>query len=255
MTSSQVNAFENLPFYVDKVDNIEALLLNEGDFVIQSVEHATNYKTKEVINGTLCALSVNTTDKNGTSKIRHWLVKQKDGKFGIEQATYDSVSEMIEDFVTSQKSILEDEVVLLKNPVVRERVCEALPTKAVSRLIKLSDEDSQKSEVVNKDVDVSEEARAKPDFTSDSTATFPDFRGFFTPSQRFSSSSLGSESINKLELRYAISKACDFREFIQLYGANNADSVSIPRIIHLAELVFKDYQQYVLETLHCGSNV
>lgn len=54
-----------------------------------------------------------------------------------------------------------------------------------------------------------------------------------------------AEALDKLELRYAIAKAADFYEFVRIYSAGGAEP-TLSQIVHIAELLFKDYQYHVL---------
>uniref|UniRef100_A0A915EU60 Uncharacterized protein n=1 Tax=Ditylenchus dipsaci TaxID=166011 RepID=A0A915EU60_9BILA len=96
------------------VAQVNSVLKVDGDFLIQVVDQASNFKTKEMIDGgSLPVLSV-----KQSGKVRHWLVKQHKDKFGIEQAIFPSVSSMISFYLESQRSIVKGETVIIKCAVL-----------------------------------------------------------------------------------------------------------------------------------------
>uniref|UniRef100_A0A915CLZ2 SH2 domain-containing protein n=1 Tax=Ditylenchus dipsaci TaxID=166011 RepID=A0A915CLZ2_9BILA len=124
------------------VAQVNSLLKVDGDFLIQMVDQASNFKTKELIGGgSLPVLSV-----KQSGKVRHWLIKQDKHKFGIEQAIFPYVSSMISFYLESQRSIVEGETVLIKHAVPHKSVgIEKCGEKAFSELPSIDDQNNVSS--------------------------------------------------------------------------------------------------------------
>ncbi|KAI1706870.1 hypothetical protein Ddc_15096 [Ditylenchus destructor] len=93
------------------------LLQFAGDFLVHvsTDQGAINVKTHERILGRIYILSVMCKG----NQIRHWLIKEEDGKFGVECVKFPSIQMMLQHYVESGKSMIQGESVFLSKPIVR----------------------------------------------------------------------------------------------------------------------------------------
>uniref|UniRef100_A0A915DSV7 SH2 domain-containing protein n=1 Tax=Ditylenchus dipsaci TaxID=166011 RepID=A0A915DSV7_9BILA len=195
-------------------EDIRVLLKRNGDFLVRTAESKAGQ--------TRCfVLSVMYDETREEAGIKHYVIQNRGGKFFIESFGFDTIPEMIHFHQMQQVSINKvfsmNEAVIIRNAIPRAlEVTEwALPEVRSSYITALEHGCSACSSSLNLDYG----------------------------------------SMDKLELRYNIAKASSFYEFVRLQSASNGKiAPSMSTMIRLAELLFKDYKQHVVDSLQLGTS-